>query len=375
MLPIQGSIESKTLEVRAMVCEFQTRHVLTKIVSRISIVILFVFSVVNLLWAQSENNGEIRISCNGSSLAREPVRAAPMTIRITAQSGNTDQILYRLQEICNNSLNYWISMEINGEIGEFMEVFFQNLWRDMQGNSNFSRQVRNGLPVVNIVLNSDGGNVQSAMSIGRIIRRMNGLIVVNDKCNSACVLVLASGVRRDVFGVVGIHRPYFTNLDHGVTREQIIAQVNLITLEIARFFEEMGQPRSLLDAMRAVSPNNIRVLTARELENFMLTGEDASYHEQRVAQDAWRYGINSTEMRSRERRAEISCRQASGINTLLCKEAIYYGITIQILQARQNEVTRLCGTLVATHGNRDYSNQELDEIQNCVRNIMLGRRR
>jgi hypothetical protein len=62
-----------------------------------------------------------------------------------------------------------------------------------------------------VILNSLGGSVAAAMGLGEAIRKRGFSTWVNgqDECSSACVLVLASGVRRSPFGTIAIHRPHF----------------------------------------------------------------------------------------------------------------------------------------------------------------------
>jgi hypothetical protein len=63
---------------------------------------------------------------------------------------------------------------------------------------------------VMVRLNSDGGDVHEAIAIGLKARAMKMWVIVlgRARCVSACVLILAGGVDRTVYGRVGIHRPY-----------------------------------------------------------------------------------------------------------------------------------------------------------------------
>jgi hypothetical protein len=60
-------------------------------------------------------------------------------------------------------------------------------------------------------INSRGGDVAAAMAIGRMLRKENAWLGVNGVCISACVLILAGAVDRQIgkSDAVGIHRPYF----------------------------------------------------------------------------------------------------------------------------------------------------------------------
>jgi len=66
------------------------------------------------------------------------------------------------------------------------------------------RKYRNGI-------NSGGGSIDAAIAIGRLLRNERASLDVTGVCFSACVLVLAGAVERNVGDAnkVGIHRPYF----------------------------------------------------------------------------------------------------------------------------------------------------------------------
>jgi hypothetical protein len=69
-------------------------------------------------------------------------------------------------------------------------------------------------------INSRGGDVSAAMTIGRIFRQETSFLQVDGVCISACVLVLAGAVERFVKTsfMVGIHRPYLAQTSY--TEEQ-----------------------------------------------------------------------------------------------------------------------------------------------------------
>ena len=62
-----------------------------------------------------------------------------------------------------------------------------------------------------VILDSEGGDVVSALTIGRLIRARNFETDVtnNALCASACIFILAAGVDRSAYGRIGIHRPHY----------------------------------------------------------------------------------------------------------------------------------------------------------------------
>ena len=129
-----------------------------------------------------------------------------------------------------------------------------------------------GTGMVNVVLDSRGGNIWVAMSIGRIIRKYAFMTRVEARasCVSACVYLLAAGEGRYVGGRVGIHRPYLPN--DGVTSARAKkAQYEGINAQTRQYFEEMGLPPSLYERLRRTPPDRVNWLTAHELATFGLT--------------------------------------------------------------------------------------------------------
>lgn len=71
--------------------------------------------------------------------------------------------------------------------------------------------------VAMIHLNSDGGLVEEALSIGQHVRekRIRTFVGEDRECYSSCALIFLSGLKRENNGKVGVHRSYFdrgTNL-------------------------------------------------------------------------------------------------------------------------------------------------------------------
>ena len=154
--------------------------------------------------------------------------------------------------------------------------------------SNFKKM--NG----NVFLASRGGSVSDAMQIGYLIRRLrlgtdapSGPAVSakgfgssfiravdlansnNYQCSSACFLIFAAGIHRDLFraGRLGIHSPKIENKPIGVTENEVSIGMEGMRGKIKLYFEEMNVPTKYLDLMFSVSPKEIRWLTQSEFES------------------------------------------------------------------------------------------------------------
>lgn len=128
-----------------------------------------------------------------------------------------------------------------------------------------------GMGFVNVAIDSRGGNIWVAMSIGRIIRKysFSTRVEVGASCVSACVYLLAAGQGRYVGGRVGIHRPYIPN--DGVTSARAKkAQYEGINAQARQYLEEMGLPSTLHDRMMETPPDRVTWLTEQELSTYGL---------------------------------------------------------------------------------------------------------
>lgn len=128
-----------------------------------------------------------------------------------------------------------------------------------------------GEPVYSVAFRSQGGAMQAAMELGRIIRRRGLDTYVTGQlespqegdgvCASACVIAFAGGVKRSVQkgARIGVHQ--FRGAAHDAGEGA--AQVAVVAL--AAYFEEMGVRREVVDVASVVPPHAIYWLKEDEL--------------------------------------------------------------------------------------------------------------
>lgn len=181
-------------------------------------------------------------------------------------------------------------------------------------------------------VDSEGGDVEAAMSLGRAIRSAApvGVIVFQSDCFSACVLAIAGATDRQLnVGRIGIHRPYSsgapaTSFSTNTTRFKELEE------RIRSYLSEMNIPPSLLDEMLRYEPKTMHVMTPEELSRFRLEGADYIWQDHIDSRLAQRYGIDKSTYLSRQAKADRSCNQslktlASTVSRIECKEAILNG--------------------------------------------------
>lgn len=204
----------------------------------------------------------------------------------------------RLREIDQNI----VSVEFTGEIKPPDFDALRRLVEPHLATNNSFRWV---------FLNSPGGDVATAMKIGRYIRRLEFDTYVNEnaRCLSSCVFILAAGLSKNVLGanIVGIHRPFGAAVG-SVSREDATRRYRELTAQIYAYFNEMNIPQSLSEEMLRIPPEDLKMLTFDQTVLFGLDGKDPVAQEMDDSANAKRYGISRQEYLARRNHALITCK-------------------------------------------------------------------
>jgi hypothetical protein len=157
-------------------------------------------------------------------------------------------------------------------------------------------------------LNSRGGSVETALKIGRLLRkgRSSAWVLVDSICYSACVFILAGATSRPAFGRIGIHRPYEPDDISTSAAAQKTKYIKLGNL-VRAYLSEMNVKPQLYDDMLYISPENIRMLSRKDLDSYGLTIEDPFEDEANSVKNAKELGISRQEYAKRE--ARLKARQ------------------------------------------------------------------
>lgn len=166
-----------------------------------------------------------------------------------------------------------------------------------------------------VYLDTPGGNVDAAMAIGRLLRKEQAIAHIGYMplhtqgiCYSACVLVLAGAVNRQMQdGKVGIHRPYYEVPKDKVSPDKISELYQKMLQDIRAYFHEMNVSEQLADAMLRINPENMRLLNNAELNNYGLTYEDPIARETEELKIAQQLGLSRQEYMRRKILAKSRC--------------------------------------------------------------------
>lgn len=155
----------------------------------------------------------------------------------------------------------------------------------------------------NIVsLAGHGGDVDAAMDLGRLLRKLGVFTLVGkkDQCLSACVFAFMGGERRSVAGRLGIHRPFLPFTQDTPDR---LGRFRYLQKTLRGYFEELDFPASLYEAVMVVPPESMHMLAPADLKRFYLEGISPSSEDMADAVSARRLGISMADYLQRKAQA------------------------------------------------------------------------
>lgn len=162
---------------------------------------------------------------------------------------------------------------------------------------------------IRVTPNSNGGDLNTAMEIGRILRKYNALSIMmeENQCHSACVFIIAGAPQRLILGgKVGIHRPYLYQDNETTEKGQKKQKSKLDNLAI-KYLKEMNVSETLYTDMVRISPQNIKILSKDELLKYGLGSDDPYFEDAENAKLAKNLGIPSAELIKRKSAFKTIC--------------------------------------------------------------------
>jgi len=283
-------------------------------------------------------------------------------------------------------------IDIDGEIDQSLAKMMDDLKLILNDDPDFKKALQAPSRGITVHINtSGGGDVTTALHIGRILRDLQSHIIIGGfiptptgmmeatgECVSSCVFLLAGGVSRLVIGRVGVHRPYFTALSPKRSPAEVSQYYEQQRTMIIKFLNHMNVPLSLLDFMDETPPESIHYLTAAELAKYHLDGDGPIFNERIIARMADIRGLTSAQYRQRLVDEDsicgtinATCNSGTLEQTAQCRDqhftctsAVSWGLSIPEYLKRQKEAQR-CGSL--------GESASVDAFTACVKAAMLGK--
>ncbi|TIX85710.1 MAG: hypothetical protein E5V27_01450 [Mesorhizobium sp.] len=141
--------------------------------------------------------------------------------------------------------------------------------------SGFEALARSNASVA-VTFQSPGGNIQKAMELGRLIRRL-GLNTAQFRaleCSSACSLAFLGGIARYAEpGAIGVHKSSFSG-DIPISTSDAVSVVQQVTAEIITYMVEMGVDPALLQLSLQYDNDDVRYLSKSEMAKYRVVTLD-----------------------------------------------------------------------------------------------------
>jgi hypothetical protein len=233
------------------------------------------------------------------------------------------------------------------------------------------------LKSLQVFLDSPGGDVDAAMKIGRMIRSAEGetQIILNKRCSSSCALIFIAGVKRNNYGELGLHRPYFSSAP--LSAAQIEKQMPIMRSTVKEYVEEMGITAGFFDRMFNTPPSEIDIIGPRDWEK-IVPEIDPTYEEIETSRNARAHGLTTSEYRKRDSLAK-SCATYEGLRGYLCAQSTRWGLSTADYQSRSAKAEANCTysdgekqMLEAIPRKDRYSHPLVRRRVNCFVAIMRG---
>ena len=188
---------------------------------------------------------------------------------------------------------------------------------------------------LSIRINSGGGDVKTAMEIGKLLRAKDAPIEIaaDELCGSACVFILAGATHRKVFGRVGIHRPYLKELPSELSLADVQKRYTYTAELMRSYFRFMNVSDQLADAIMLVPPEQAYFLSPYELVAFGLGASDPASDEFADLEMAKKLGIDPPIYFQRKRLSASVCAVSKPVPGYAgygaCVEAVLSGKRVE----------------------------------------------
>lgn len=195
------------------------------------------------------------------------------------------------QDILRQNYNYLLAIdpgcevyqiELTGKLVQSDLLFVQSAINfGYDENVGFAKRPNGGPHFTMFTLNTNGGDLQTALQIGDFLYTRSVPTNVQ-QCYSACVFVLAGARSRSYSSRshVGIHAPFISDVSGTKSYEDVIAELNQEYNKLEYYMQKYGVSRAIVDKMRTVPSSEILQLTVIELDAFGLGLVNTRYEDE-----------------------------------------------------------------------------------------------
>jgi len=144
---------------------------------------------------------------------------------------------------------------------------------------------------ITVYLDSPGGNVSEAISIGKIMRKSlsQSIINKNGQCNSACFLLWASAVKRfpsqsaidfnGYIGRIGLHRPFYEHSTYSeLNTTKAKEEYKKLEAYVTSYLNELQIPSNIIETMFRMKSTDAYFITDTDLIEKI--GQEAPFFEE-----------------------------------------------------------------------------------------------
>jgi hypothetical protein len=168
-----------------------------------------------------------------------------------------------------------------------------------------------------VILESDGGGVAEALSMGRMIRQMGFDTEVNTHCFSSCTLAFLGGVRRNVRGVgaeFGVHR---VSTNAPLDPAQALDMGQIAIAEIVEYSAFMGVDPSFVTALTAAGPDQINLLSHDQLLKYKIVSTTFTTQWEIKVREGRFYLMGTTETNNGYHKMIFICNSKGGMDIMM----------------------------------------------------------
>ena len=182
-------------------------------------------------------------------------------------------------------------IQLDRAIQSFVELHIFERFRKLSIDANnlgvdLTNAFEYDLTPLKIFLNSNGGSVDGALEIGKLVRKyqLEVIIGANDACVSSCFIIFMSGINRNIsydvfadngtgsakydFSKLGVHKWYFENKEFSeLPAEEASRFYRKKYREVEDYLESVGTPEFLISKINVTPSDEMFIFNMRALSD------------------------------------------------------------------------------------------------------------